>query len=108
MIFFRMKLWVILLLGVTTQCFARKVSYNTNQPDGQKHNWSWQNQDMLAEASSNYETFQPMAFTAKDAVNQQSNVQSGSSGVAQAFDQYTQQSVKTQLNFWNIFNLIIS
>ena len=101
-------MWYILLVGLTAQCLATQV--NTYQKTSsqatsalssaaQKNEWSWQ--EPTASASNQEESFHPLSFSSADASQQASqytsNVQSASSGVAQALDQYPQQNVSIKI-----------
>ncbi|XP_015122686.1 uncharacterized protein LOC107045071 [Diachasma alloeum] len=80
-------MWVIFLIGLLTQGLATQVSYGSKSSSVSssepKTQWSWQ--EPTAEASNDDASFHPLSFSAGNA-----NIQSGSSGVAQALpDQHS-------------------
>ncbi|XP_043504915.1 uncharacterized protein LOC122525937 [Polistes fuscatus] len=113
----KMKFWPILLACLATCTLATQVTYqtssssqsssNTNQ---QQQQWSWQGQDLLAASNTQEESFHPVSFTAPDTLKQEQsqqqqlynpNIQSQSSGVAEAVDQRTVDSVIDNILIYN-------
>lgn len=100
-------MWYILLVGLTAQCLATRVTHHTTSSQAassassfaaEKNDWSWQ--DSAASASGQQDAFHPLSFSSPDAIQQPqdsqqqqygANVQSGSNGAAQ----YTEQTVIT-------------
>ncbi|XP_046827988.1 uncharacterized protein LOC124428207 [Vespa crabro] len=112
-----MKSWPILLACLTTCTLATQVTYQTSSSsqsssstNQQQQQWSWQGQDLLGAPNTQEESYHPVSFTAPDAVKQEQsqqqqpynpNVQSQSSGVAEAFDQRTVDSVIDNILIYN-------
>lgn len=98
--------WPILLACLATCTLATQVTYQTSSSsqsssstNQQQQQWSWQGQDLLGASNTQEESFHPVSFTAPDSPKQEQssqqqqlynpNVQSQSSGVAEALDQRT-------------------
>lgn len=100
-------MWYILLIGLVAQGLATQVTYHTTSQaessassSSETKDWSWQ--EPLASASGQQDDYHPLSFTASDALaqnqgtqQQNPNVQSDTSGVAEVLDQFTQQSVSS-------------
>ncbi|XP_047359129.1 uncharacterized protein LOC124952785 isoform X3 [Vespa velutina] len=112
-----MKSWPILLACLTTCTLATQVTYQTSSSsqsssstNQQQQQWSWQGQDLLGAPNTQEESYHPVSFTAPDAIKQEQsqqqqpynpNVQSQSSGVAEALDQRTVDSVIDNILIYN-------
>lgn len=92
-------LWLTFVVSlVAHQSLATQVTYQTSQAassasQGQKQLWSWNDEDLMASASNQGNSFVPSSFS--DGSLQNSNVQSGSSGVAKAFVDQSSRPVRT-------------
>nr|XP_050858194.1 uncharacterized protein LOC127067400 isoform X2 [Vespula vulgaris] len=112
-----MKTWPILLACLTTCTLATQVTYQTSSSsqsssstNQQQQQWSWQGQDLLGAPNTQEESYHPVSFTAPDALKQEQsqqqqlynpNVQSQSSGVGEALDQRTVDSVIDNILIYN-------
>ncbi|KAK2586802.1 hypothetical protein KPH14_011827 [Odynerus spinipes] len=116
-----MRTWFILLVCLVTQTLATQVNYQTSSlsqssssssANQQQQQWSWQGEDLLAAPNMQEESFHPVSFTAPGALKQEQsqqqlynpNIQTESSGVAQAIDQQNQPSVDSVIDNILIYN----